>query len=1116
MKACFKWSKGISLLVILIMLTASVGFTPGAYAASAGSASNGLQASNPSGNSGNATPSGGSTEQYASGTGAASPNDSAAGNVSPNASSSSIAPPTMTNDESLTGSVYSDQSNPNFIDKVIDYPAMPSNFTPSGKSVPQPGTFYMRHVIHMPKFINRPASLTTRTNTGSNSQNQAANQNRSSSSVAGSVYGSVYAAAGTPSSLASANESDLNLFDYGQSQNESSVASSVYASVYAGENFSSQSNVNQASVASSVYSSFPIRNKAGHFTVGFSRQAGSSLFQFSYENASLTLAPLNSASVSGSVYANSITYNEIYPGTDLKYTVEPSCLKEELTIKQYTGMADFYFQLDAGNAVYKAVYDSTILFCDPTSGRPLFYMPRPFALDRNGKRCELDIELGKDGLLQVSIDPGWLQNAAYPVVIDPSLILVTGCGVESYWNYTGMDLGGGWKASVNTWNLNLVLTKPLFSIPGRGMALGESITYNSVSGVWSFGNNTSLVVNADGSVTYEKGDGGFYTFTPNGSGGYTAPPGVYLTLIENGTGNFTIQDKYNNQYNYVNNKPNQFKDRNGNTTTFTYNAGGQLFRVSDPSGRTLTYTYDASGDIISVTDPAGHIYQFGYQSGLLTSVTDPANNTYNLSYDANGHPAAFTDPLSRITTFSCTPGGQLQWIDDARTSGQNIYQTTFTQSLQGGTMVTMVTDPGSRTSTYDHNDSTGNLTELQDGAGDTWNYTWTNNNLTQSQDAKGTTSYTYDGNGNLTYRSTSVDSNPSDNIDETMTYDNYNQLLTYTDGSGRTTSYQYTNEGNLLSTANPNALESNGRLYDQYGNVIQYSPTVQGDHNIVQNGSMEIPGTGGNLLADWTGAPGVATRDDTHFHPHGNYSLEMSSSTTTTDEFYQTVSSEVYAGDLLTLRADVELDNVQYTGNNGGVIVELSYFTPLGTWDYDTWYCWGSGERTIVVTSQVPQSIVAYVSIGLASASGTAWIDGVQLVDAGSSSSGYILSGFNSVENSGFENGMANWSYSPGTTPTVTNTMAWEGAYSLEMSVAGTVYQDVPTYGGEPLTFSGMVNTSGLNGKAYYKIDYYNASNNLKYPGLRCRLATSPAPRAGRGCRRSPPPRQLPTTPVCN
>ncbi len=124
MKAYFIRRKYIPLLVILVLLTANIGFIPNAYAASAGSTSSSLQSSNPSGNSSSAMPSGGSTD--ASGTGTFFQNDSAVVNVPASASSPSIAPPMMTGNENLTASVYS--NNPNIIDKVIDYPAAPSIF----------------------------------------------------------------------------------------------------------------------------------------------------------------------------------------------------------------------------------------------------------------------------------------------------------------------------------------------------------------------------------------------------------------------------------------------------------------------------------------------------------------------------------------------------------------------------------------------------------------------------------------------------------------------------------------------------------------------------------------------------------------------------------------------------------------------------------------------------------------------------------------------------------------------------------------------------------------------------------------------------------------------------
>ncbi|MEL7567911.1 MAG: hypothetical protein AAGU27_23955, partial [Dehalobacterium sp.] len=98
------------------------------------------------------------------------------------------------------------------------------------------------------------------------------------------------------------DKDDLNLVDIDLPYIEELEASTVSGAVYNGsfgERFSSQAEVNQDSVATNVYAqeSFPIRNKGGYFTAGFSRRAGSDLFRFSLQDASLTLSPIDSASV---------------------------------------------------------------------------------------------------------------------------------------------------------------------------------------------------------------------------------------------------------------------------------------------------------------------------------------------------------------------------------------------------------------------------------------------------------------------------------------------------------------------------------------------------------------------------------------------------------------------------------------------------------------------------------------------------------------------------------------------------------------------------------------------------------------------------------------------------
>lgn len=374
-------------------------------------------------------------------------------------------------------------------------------------------------------------------------------------------------------------------------------------------------------------------------------------------------------------------------------------LKEDIIVKKLTTQNNFYFQLSLNNAVYKVMDNGTINFYEQGNTIPSFSMSKPFAVDKNGKRCDsVSLVLTKEGVLKLSVDLDWLKKAAYPVTIDPTINLTgsEGTGNKPYWNYTNTNLGGGWGFSVNTFNLNLLLTKSLFQIPGRGIPIGESITYNSQDSTtvqpslgWHLGSDTSLTVKTDGSVIYVAGDGGVYLFTPNGSGGYNAPLGIYLTLTKNSTtGIFTITDKIQNVTTFLNNgKPDTIVDRNGNITKYNYDINGRLQTLQDPSSRVITYSYNTSGQLYTVADPANNTYTFAYQGNSLVSVTDPANNKFTFTYDTNGHLNYFTDPLNKVTTFAFSADGKLQSYNDARTNGQNIYQTTFVQTYQGSPQV---------------------------------------------------------------------------------------------------------------------------------------------------------------------------------------------------------------------------------------------------------------------------------------------------------------------------------------------------------------------------------------------------------------------------------------------
>jgi hypothetical protein len=205
----------VSLLTILTLLTSNSGYIPKAYASSVGNISNKLPISGHSEKNINGTPDNSSTDQP-SGIGASTQND-VAENIYVD---SSLPAPSFDQKDSLTELVYSE--NPDVIDKVIDYPAIPSSFLSTGNKVYQ-GNVHMRHVIHMPRVIEKPVPFTPGINATINEESPANDQNNDTS-VAGSVYESLYASSDASAAAPNASvitdlkegvgENGLNLIDY--------------------------------------------------------------------------------------------------------------------------------------------------------------------------------------------------------------------------------------------------------------------------------------------------------------------------------------------------------------------------------------------------------------------------------------------------------------------------------------------------------------------------------------------------------------------------------------------------------------------------------------------------------------------------------------------------------------------------------------------------------------------------------------------------------------------------------------------------------------------------------------------------------------------------------------
>ena len=145
--------------------------------------------------------------------------------------------------------------------------------------------------------------------------------------------------------------------------------------------------------------------------------------------------------------------------------------------------------------------------------------------------------------------------------------------------------------SVDVGSGNALFTDRLFTLPGVTGDVGISLYYNSsvenstlpsavtahAGSGWSItGFDQRLVANSDGSLTYYGAGGLTGVFTPTGAGGFVAPAQFQADVKTVAAGGWTLT-----------------QHTSGEVLTFT--AGGRLSTDADRNGNTTTYTYNASG-----------------------------------------------------------------------------------------------------------------------------------------------------------------------------------------------------------------------------------------------------------------------------------------------------------------------------------------------------------------------------------------------------------------------------------------------------------------------------------------------------------------------------------------
>ncbi|MGW2519327.1 LamG-like jellyroll fold domain-containing protein [Streptomyces sp. NPDC001617] len=270
-------------------------------------------------------------------------------------------------------------------------------------------------------------------------------------------------------------------------------------------------------------------------------------------------------------------------------------------------------------------------------------------------------------------------------------------------------------------------------------------------------------------------------------------------------------------------------------THIGYDTDGEVLNTTEPTGARTEATYDALGRRATSTQverkPASAAYTttYGYDGlGDLTSIKDPLGNTATATYDALGETSTVTDPLGNTTAYAYDAAGQV-----VRTTAPDSTATTqgYDQAERLVSTARLDANGATLSSTSYGYDAAGNQTSATDARQHTTTATFDalNRTVSQTQPVDATTSITtsfgYDAAGNET-RYTDADKN--------ATSYTYNPLGTQetsvapsvtglTSAADRTTTFSYDADGNQHTITRPGGVtitethDENGLLTAESG-----------------------------------------------------------------------------------------------------------------------------------------------------------------------------------------------------------------------------------------------------------------------------------------------------------
>nr|WP_256474894.1 RHS repeat protein [Pseudomonas inefficax] len=253
--------------------------------------------------------------------------------------------------------------------------------------------------------------------------------------------------------------------------------------------------------------------------------------------------------------------------------------------------------------------------------------------------------------------------------------------------------------------------------------------------------------------------------------------------------------------------------RDGVTTSFTYDAQGNLASKTLPGNRVYTYSSYKRGIPQTEVQPEGiTLTRVVDNAGNITSETNGEGKTTRYTYDGLGRVTSKTPPLGNVETTTYTPTSKTtkrgslveitQYDPFGRVTSVTLGGISTRYEYDALDRRTFVSDPGATTGTRYEYDALGRVTRVTNADGSYQAIAYGAATRTVTDERRKATTETYRGYGNPDQMHLMAITSPEPSANVTLTRDAADRITSVKQGAF-TRTYTYYGNGYLSSVTNP-------------------------------------------------------------------------------------------------------------------------------------------------------------------------------------------------------------------------------------------------------------------------------------------------------------------------